>query len=345
MNKIFSKTVKKVTLTSILLAAVVALAVVFTCIFGANYAPTIRNAKSLTVNGGYFHESNIVKVEEQCETVFSQKGISPMYELHPVVNGVDSTIVYYFAENVDLTEVEALLQEKFDTLSESTLEADSVFFGTQVTVTANSETLFVGVPVSYFVRAAVAVAIFAVLAFIYVTLRYRLDMGICVACGAVLSAVLSAAIVLLCRIPFSPSALYAITLSALVTVALQLFHFNKLRKAMKETDGEQSAEEMIVSSMALKETVAMLLILGVAVVLVGAIATTAVRWFAVAALISLVVSAALALVYLPSLYLPLKKWGDANVAKTAARFAYVGAKKSSPKKEETSAQAEETVTE
>ena len=138
-----------------------------------------------------------------------------------------------------------------------------------------------------------------------------------------MASALTAAVVLLVRIPVTNSLLYAVALAAPVTAALVMLTLNKLRANLKS---ELAADEWIASSVATEEILAIAAAGGVALVLIGAIATATVRWFALVALIAFAASVFVALMYAPALYLPLRKRADKKAAETT-KSGYVGAKK------------------
>ena len=332
MNKILTKTVKKVTLLSTIMAILLAAAIVVTAIFGVHYGSTVNDQKTLTVTvNSFFYDTKLSDVEEICEAEFEKRGLDVSYVQYGEMSGDDCEIVYHFDKDADLTETESALETTFA----NKIENDDAWGNAFIAVASNGETTLVKIPISYFVRTACAVALFAALAFAYVSVRYSLNMGALTAACSALGSLMTAAVVLLARIPFTSSALYAIAFAALMTAAIVLLTLNRLRANMKaEKAAEQSAEELIVSSVAWKEIAALVVTLGAALVLVGAIATTAVRWFAAIALIALAVTAFVGTVFAPAMYLPMKKAADKRAAERP-KNGYIGAKKSSEKKSKT----------
>ena len=319
MNKILTKTVKKVTLLSIILAVILVAALVVTRLLGVNYAATIDNAKTLTVTGGYFTETQLEDLQELCESEFDKQGVDPLYAIDGGRVGADNEIVYVFSADTDLTAVKTAL----DTAFEGEAWKDAV-----LNVRVASDTVVDGVemPWSYVLWAVGAVVLFAVLTFAYVSLRYRLNMGITTAISVLVGAIASASVLLLCRIPLNNSSLYAVAVSCLLTAVFTLFTFNKLRANLKSEEYKsKKASEVIAESSATKETLVLTVALGLSLVLVGALGTVSVRWFTLSALVALIVSAFVGLVYAPALYLPFKKSADKKAeGKTAS--GYVGAK-------------------
>lgn len=328
MNKLLTKTVRKGLLMTVVMAIVLAASIVVTALFGINYAPTADDSKTLTVTvNSFFYDTKLEEVEGVCEAKFDELGLNVNYQQNGEMSGDDCEIVYYFDSDADLTKAEDDLSAAFADKIANTEGWDNAF----ITVSSGSETLATNIPVSYFVRAAIAVAVISVLAFVYVAIRYKSYLGVVACVCTLLGGVMTAAIVLLTRIPFTASALYAIALASLLTAAIVLLSLNKLRANMKADNAkEKTAEELVLTSVASKELIALGGALGVAILLTGVIATTASSWFAVVALIALAVSLFIGSVFMAATCLPLKERADEKAA--SKKSGYVGAKKTSMQK-------------
>ena len=313
MNKLCQK-MKNVTFLSVIMAIVLALSIVITAIFGVNYAATVKDQNTLTVTvNSFFYNNRIDDVKAECEKEFKQLAVS--YTYNGEMNGDECELVYVFDKATNLDAVKTALKTTFASKTQDGGEWDGAF----IDVSTGKEVVQTNIPVGYTVRAAIAVAVFAVLAFVYVAIRYRLYMGVTVAIAIVLSAVMTAAIVLLTRIPVTSSILYVVVISSVLAAIFTVLTMNKIRS---NTD-ELSAEEKVYSSIATKEIAAITAALGAALVLVGAIATWSVRWFAICALVSLLVAALIGLVFVPAVYLPMKKAEDKAAGR--GKSGYIGA--------------------
>ncbi|MBQ8291389.1 MAG: hypothetical protein IJX88_02610 [Clostridia bacterium] len=340
MNKLLTKTVKKFTLISVIMAVVLAAAIVIAAIFGVNYAATIDDSKSVTVTMSsylYRNETELNAVKTACEAEFDKQGLKVAFEQDGTMGGDECEIVYFFDKKADVSKAVASLKTTFATKT----AAGAAWDGFEITVASATETLPVKIAAANYVRAAVAVAFFAVLALIYVALRYRWHLGCLAAIGIAVSSLMTAALVVLTRFPFTQSVLYAIVVSALLTAIFVLASLNKLRAAMKE-ETDKDTETLVVESVATKEILGMTISLGVALILVGAIATASTRWFALASLISLVVSAGVSLFFVPALCVPLTVKANERAAKNAK--GYKGAKATKEKTEAPVAQTPVTET-
>ena len=328
MNKLLTKTVKKGLLMTVVMAIVLAVAVVITALFGVNYAPTVRDSKTLTITvNTFFYETKLEEVESVCEDKFQQLKLNFKYEQKGKMSGDDCEIIYYFDKDADVAKAEEALSAAFD----KKIAEETGWGNAFITVSANSENVNTNIPVSYFVRAAIAVAVASVLAFIYVALRHKPYLGLVAGACALLGGLMTGAIVVLARIPFTVSTLQPIALAPILTAVLTVISINNLRANMRaESAKDKSAEELVVSSWACKETLVLAVLLGGAILLTGVIATTAASWFAVVALIALAVSLFVSYLFAPAMTLALKVKADKK--ESEKKSGYVGAKKTAMQK-------------
>lgn len=325
---------KKWTLWSIIIAVVVIAAVALGIVFGGfNGATSMEDSKTLTVTmNKLVYNTQLEKVEEICENEFGS--LKYVAEKKGEMSGDDSEIVYVFDADADLAALEEALNAKFEAATNGG-ELDGSF----ISVTTNEEAVVSTLAKDVVLRGVIALAVFAVLAFAYVSLRYKLDMGIVAAICVVLSGALTAAIAMIVRIPVTASLVYVICVSALMTAVTVLLTFNKIRANAKAEEAI-SAEELVSSSVASKEICKLVWLTGGAIVLVGVVSGVAslisagvlstTFWFAVQAVVAVLVAWFMGVVYAPALYLPFKAAEDEkNEGKT--KTDYRGAKKTSAK--------------
>lgn len=325
---------KKWTLWSIIIAVVLIAAVALGIVFGGfNGATSMEDSKTLTVTmNKLVYNTQLEKVEEICENEFGS--LKYVAEKKGEMSGDDSEIVYVFDADADLAALEEALNAKFEAATNGG-ELDGSF----ISVTTNEEAVVSTLAKDVVLRGVIALAVFAVLAFAYVSLRYKLDMGIVAAICVVLSGALTAAIAMIVRIPVTASLVYVICVSALMTAVTVLLTFNKIRANAKAEEAI-SAEELVSSSVASKEICKLVWLTGGAIVLVGVVSGVAslisagvlstTFWFAVQAVVAVLVAWFMGVVYAPALYLPFKAAEDEkNEGKT--KTDYRGAKKTSAK--------------
>lgn len=319
MNKLLTKTVKKVTLISIVLAVIVVVSAVLTAIFGVNFGAELKDSKTLTVSvNSFYYETQSERIEQICEAEFDKNDVKAEYKQHGFMSGDECEIMFVFDKDTDLTATKTALETTF-----GAADWEAAFISVEVA----TETVQTKIPAYYVVRGVLAIVLFAALAFAYTCLRYKLNKAIVTASSALVGGLVTAMFLLLVRIPVTTSMITAVAVSALLSTVFTLFTLNKLRASELTASEDVTAEDLIVANVAVKETVVLTVVLGVALVLVGAIATAAVRWFAVCALIGLLFAAAVALFFAPALYLPLKEYVDKK-ERSRAKYGYVGAKKS-----------------
>lgn len=336
MNNLLKKSVGKVTLISVITAILLVLSIVVTAIFGVNYAATLDDNKTFTVTvNRYFYDTKIAEAETVCETEFAAQGLDVLYKYDGVMSGDECELVYVFDSAADLATAKTNLKSAFATKTADGGE----WAGSFIEVATGAETLQTRIPTAYTVRACIAIAVFAVLAFAYVAVRYRLHMGLVVCASTLVGAVMTTALVLLVRLPVTSSIYAVAALAALLSAVYTLFTLNKFRANAKEGNAELSTEDEVINAVACKKILGSTAALTVALVLVGAIATTAVRWFAISALVGVLVSALVGLCFAPALLLPLQKNAAAKAA-ARTKHGYVGAKKSETAEEPATVEAE-----
>lgn len=320
MNKLLTKTTKKLTLLCLVMVVIVALATVFTAIFGVNSAMRMDDQTTVTVKMSAVYYRDDIKreaVESVCEDAFKDLDVKYVYASQ--MSGDDCELMYVFDKDANVETAKAALKTAFEAKNQ---DGTLVYDGAFITVESAKETVQAVIATATVVRAAIAVAVFAVLAFVYMWIRRGLVYAATTGAAIALSAVVTAAIILLARIPVTASALCVCAASALLAAVFAVLGVNNL--VADET--ADSVEEKIVKAVAVKETLATVTVLGGALVLVGAVATWAVRWFAICSLIGLLVSAAVTLFVVPALQLPVLE-KQAKLAAQRNKSGYVGAKK------------------
>lgn len=326
MSNILTKTVKKVNILSIFVAAVLAIAIALGLVLGLNGLGVfnkdaqLKDAKTLTVSVSqyvYNDEAKLEVLEDACEEAIGNLKVA--YKLNGEMSGDTCEIVYVFASDADLTAAKAALQAK---ASELTAE-NGALYGFTVLVAANSETATATLAKGYILRGVIAGVVLVVLVFAYVAVRYGLYMGITSAASTAIGTLLTTALIIITRLPVSGSVIYVIAFGALLSAIMTVINLGKIKEAKAEEG--QTSEDAVISSIAVKEILLVTVLLGAALIVVGAVATAGVRWFAILSLIALAAAVFAGLVYAPALYIPFKKKIDSKPVEGA----YVGAEKTS----------------
>ena len=263
MSKLVNVT-KKGALWSVLLAVLLVAGLVVGIMFGFNNATVNQDAATLTVAvDSWTFNNNLDDVQNECEKEFSAKGLKYNYSVTAEMYGNDQEIVYVFSAGTDLEAVKGDLQTKFDNLSKD----GAALEGAWITISSQNEVVKVTMPEGYIWRAAIAVAVMAVLAFAYTAIRYRWDMGVIAAVAVVLGACIPASIIALARIPVTNAAMYVVMLGALLAVVMTLLTMNKVSK--KEFKEDVDTHEELAECVAVKDILTLTVALGLAFVVAG----------------------------------------------------------------------------
>ncbi len=320
MSKIFSKTLKKTTLLSVVLAVLLAAAIVVGALFGFNKSVTMDDNATLTVSVNTFAYNNDKDaITKTCEKAFDGAKVSAEYVVEGEMNGDSCELIFVFDKNVDTAalkdSVKAALIAQYP--DEDTRPSFNV--------SAAAETAVAVLAKHFLLRAAIAAAVFAVLAIVYVAVRYAsVWTGLAVGASVFLSMALTVGLILLTRIPVTVSTASVVAVAGLLTAVSALLTLGKVRSASK--DSEESVESILSSSIAAKETLLLSGGLAAAMLLVGILGKTTAAWYAVAAFVAIAVAALISLFYAPALYLSAKK-----IEGDKSKSGYVGAKKGGKK--------------
>ena len=322
MSKL-TNTVKKGTLWSIILAFVLLAGLVIGIAFGFNKDIALNDAATLTVS---IDTPNMEAVEKECEKVFDGK--VDYVSAVKSEKGLNYEILYTFEKGTDLSEVESTLKANF---AKYTAEEGNALQGSFISVMSANEEVKASLPEDYVVCGVIANVVLLVLAFVYVTIRYRWDMGVLVSVASLLSMALTVALALLCRIPVTGSLIYVTSIVGILTLVMMVLTCNNLR-ANKESD--KATEEVLAESIAVKENLSLAVFMAVACVAVavaGIIANVALLWFALLTLAGVIAATFVSVVFAPAAYLPLKNCTDKKEAEKGKR--YQGAKKAEASEE------------
>ena len=332
MSKIFTNTVKKTAPWMAFLTFVIATACALAIVLGVkgygvfNKSATLDDAKTLTISmNQHAYITALDKVEEACEDVFGDLNVS--YEVQGEMTGDESEIVYVFANDAKISNIESKLETKF---AELTAEGGALE-GAFITVASNSEKTVEVLAKDYALRGVVAALVMVAAVYIYAAIRFGIGKGVLAAIGTLYSMALTAAVVIFTRIPVSTSISYVFATAGMLGAVISMLSLNKI-KATEKAEGadELYAEDIVTSSLAKKETALIFWVSTLALSVLAIVAPASVKWFALSSFVALLVAAFVGMILVPSLYIPMKAKAD-NKPKNG----YVGAKKTSMKKKKT----------
>jgi hypothetical protein len=278
----------------------------------------LDNAKTLTISVNQtVYENNLDTIEAACEEAFGDLKVS--YQLKGKMSGDESEIVYAFAEDAKLGDVEKALETKFAAMTSDEGELKGSF----ITVSVNSEKSLVYIAENYALRGVIAGLVMIALVYVYAAIRFGIGKGVAVAFGTFYGLGLTVAIVLLTRIPVTASISYVFAAAALLSAIASVLSMNKIAASEKSEN---------VCSCASKEIMPICLLSCFGLIVLAVLGTQAVTSFALTSLISVIVATMIGLKGVPSLYAPIK----AAAERKPAKGGYVGA----VKKEEASSEQE-----
>lgn len=337
MSKFLTKMIRKPALLTVILAILLALGTCLGAVFGLHKNTAVSDSKMLTVSvSQYLYRADMKQLKEECDKVLSIEDV--VYEIYGEMNGDESEIVFVLDSNEDVTVAKEKLEKRFAELT----GAEGEWNGWTIIVSDTKVETVSSLAKNYVLRGVIAGVIFAVLAFVYTVIRYKWCMGFVMAICTVLGMGLTTALIATSRILVTSTVMYSIMGAGLLTAVFVLFSFSRIRTAEKaENAAEKSTEQIVLSSLATKETAIFGILLGAAILLTGILSSSPIAWFAVSALIALAVSVFLGWIYAPAIYAPMKEYGDKKFA--AKKKAYKGAKAldKKAKKEENNNESEE----
>ena len=314
------KLTKKLALIlSVVLAAILAAGIVLCALLGFN--SSIKDTKNVYVDAEYYtyYESGDT-VKGICNEAFGLAGLEVEDEQIGEKGVAGYDIVYVFDKDTSmelLREVKAYIDWKLE---------EAGFVDKMITVTTQEVNVVGTTAQNYVGRGLVALLIFAVASVLYVWLRYKMFAALYMLGSNLLTMGLTTAVIALTRIPVTPSVAAAIAASVLFSAVTVLMFFNRLRAAQKEESAaDKSAEEIISSSIAWKETTVFTVLMTVALLIMICVGKSAIAWFSLSAMIGVHLAAFISLVYLPATFVPAKKLADKLAAKKSS--GYKGAKK------------------
>ncbi len=333
MSKIFTNTVKKTAPWMAFVTFVIATALALAIVLGVkgygvfNKSATLDDAKTLTISmNQHAYITALDKVEDACEDVFGELNVS--YEMKGEMTGDESEIVYVFADDAKISNIESKLETKF---AELTAEGGALE-GAFITVAVNSEETIEVLAKDYALRGVAAALVMVAAVYIYAAIRFGIGKGVLAAIGTLYSMALTAAVVIFTRIPVSTSISYVFGTAGMLGAVVSVLSLNKI-KANEKAEGasEMQADELVASSLAINEIVPVACLTAAALAVLAIVAPANVKWFALGAFVGVVMATVAGMLLVPSMYIPVK----VNADKQPKEGSYVGAKKTSTKEKKT----------
>lgn len=325
MNKRF-KIAKLLPLWIALSALVIVAGIVLYALFGFNYATSEVKTFEVTYNAVVAINEKEEDLQSYCEDAFRANGIS--YKNKETVDVLSSTsysetgetvLRYTFKGSVSDTALDAAETAVKAKLGENELFSDVyVAYHTQ-----ESEIFYEAIW-----RGAIGIAVGAVVALIYIAIRFGLGCALTGLVATVHDAALTLALLAVSRLAvYAYTPLLFAAIAALLSLLLWLVQCMKMRENFKDPAYVTlSAEEAVQESYKTSWKTGLYVSGALAAVLVvlGAVAASGVRLFMLPALIPVAVCTYSSLVVAPAVLVPIKARFDRAKAK---RKRYVGKKK------------------
>ncbi len=330
-----SKKIKFLPIWAAVAAVILIAGVVLMAVLGFNASAALPENKAVEV--GY----NIVvsnsdeltgKLDEVCESAFEANGVRVLKEEKGtgMSSSQDWTVNrYLFDANVSdetLEKVKTAIEGK---LPEAITNANG---SAEVRVDIHTNSAFsFNEPVW---RGAVAVAVGAIAALIYLGIRFGVGCALTGLVSAAAGGVLPVCLVAITRIPvYAEAPMFYAAIGAFVAVLLWMLQCMKLRELKKNSPRPLGAEEAVEVAFrgALPATVAFGASVAAVLLVVGAVATAGVRMLVLPALLSVVCAGFASLLLAPALHVPVRAAFEKLAARRKPRYA---GKKANAKTEE-----------
>ena len=316
-------------------AVVILAGIILFALFGFNTSPEKPNYKTFEVQYNVVVELNDKEedVKNICKDAFKENGLS--YDSENVfeeVEGSSKRLVYEFkasASNAALEKAKATVEEK---LAFTNTEGESL--GVEKTVTVNTIKGESFKEAAW--RAAVAIAVGAVVVLVYMGFRFGWASALSGLVGMVNAVFFTLGFFAITRIPvFAVAPLLYAAIAAISFMLLWLLHCMKMRDNFKDPEfarfdaGEAVAASLNTSDKFVYFTAGAL---GIAVVLVGVIAAAGVRLLVLPAIVAVAASLYSASLLAPSVHVYCKRAFDKIKKNKTPK--YNGKKKSKGETEE-----------
>ena len=334
MNK--SKTNKLLAIVLAISCVVIVAGVILYALLGFNTMP--ERTESYTVEVSYetiLDEiyDKVGDLEKVCEDAFRANGVS--YDAKEIVPCMDNTslsetnesmIKYTFKSDTD----EAALAKAVEAVNTG-VAANENFDLAHVFASMHevAGTRFY----EYAWRGAIAIAVGAVAAFVYICIRYGVSLAVSGFVCCVHDALFTAAVFAIVRVPvYAATPLLYAAVAALVSIVLWLIFANKLRGAFKAPENASAQSEELIRATAKASRKPMLIAAAVVcgvIAVIGAAAASGASLFLLPAIVGVAVPLLSTFFIGPEVCIPLRKAFDKRRAAKENKKGYIGKKKAS----------------
>ncbi len=306
---------KKLPLFSALSLAVMVVALVMFFLFGFNVASQEADRKVISITYDSYitiDEDLEEEVEDTCKAVIKSEGCSYLYVRSSTISG-GGIIEFAFDTSYDTSLLESVKDAMLEKLSTEGELANSTYEGVVQSLTSRSFSSYIG-------RAAIAGAVCAVFAFLYVLIRFGLAQSVVTLLNALHDSLLVVALALIFRIPVTTTFVAVVAFALVYSLINSMLSFVEVRRIANKEDVKLMAiEDSVALSLKAgkKASLKLAAVTAAALAVLGAVsAFTAfgITLMVVPAVIAVCVSLYSSFVFLPEGYSLIK----INMVKSAA---------------------------
>lgn len=308
---------KKLPLYIVIFALVIAAAAVIFVLFGFNVSNELKDKTSVEVTYDAYITVDDDRRDELEEIATSAIEESSGLTVKETVFSSESTggsVQFFFGADVTSETLENALTAALNALSSSETLSGGTYQGSVHIYVAQYF-------YTYIWRGAIAIAASIAVAFIYVSIRFKLNMGITLAVTTVHNVLLVLALSIICRLAVASTFIAAIGFALIYSLVNTLLAFVYMRSTyadenVKVLPAEEQIEKACLSYR--KPCYLLNIIVLIAMAFMCAISmlggVTAIATFAVAGLLCALVNFYSAKFVLPAVYIPLKEAADKRAA-------------------------------
>lgn len=311
---------KKFPLWIVISSLIVVVGLIIFFVFGVNVPNELKDKTSITVTYDAYitvDDERRDELERVATDAITNSGLTIVDTVFSTETS-GGTVEFFFDKSTDTSSLESALSAALSALSSSTTIGEAVYEGSVHTYVSQHFYTYVW-------RGAIAVVAGIAAAFIYVSIRFKLNMGITTAVTTAHNVLLVTALCILCRIPLGSAYMAAVGIALIYSLINALIAMICMRsayrdeniKALPSEEQLQAAYESYRGPVS-KLNLAFIAVMGLmtAVCTIGGI--SAIATFAAVGLLCGLVGLYSSFLFMPALYAPLKVRADKRAAYKAS---------------------------
>ncbi len=320
MNQ-FKKIAQKRTLFLVISIVLLVAGFVMAALLGFNYEKDMADKQSVTVEYDVYmtlQDERLDNFAEECLKILSDNGILATRVNATTANG--GVLEFVLSAKADKAAVNASVEAIRNLTANS--YADGFF-----TVCANTNVASFH-DSAVWLRVGIALGVAVLCIAVYMSIRYKLAMGLSMFVGALHATALAYALTAILRIPVSYEVALVGVIALLLYAAMQVMVFDGMKRAFKKEEyQDKDADTQVNMALARNKKTYYLLtaIFAISCLILAIVATGASRWFMVACVAAVLGSAYTAFCFVPAIYAAMKKIADKKAAEKA-KYTYAAKK-------------------